>query len=554
MDVNSAHYPGESSQSSTLGYTRDSLAVNNSSLNVLSTACALCHRILASDNESGDLETISICGDCKFLLLEDLETTSPDVYPRRMPVSRRRYDSSESIESIFSQQFSQMITLARQNQSTVFDHDNQSVDGDGAARLMQRTSSRTTPSGSRRWRRVFSDTESDGFDSLYAESESNVSFRRFRAFHGEADTLSYSAYGGDSDASVDGQSFLDNENFGHPNGGSDIESDTDIDPMNAGLYQWNSEGEEEEDEAEDDSEWEEAENEGNTLDSLRAGAQLHGSSRLNGSNIYINWRRQFLSPEAESRYPFRVRERIQAHTGDLLTNFEESEVARNYAGDSGDYLDARGFENLLEHLAETESSRKGAPPASLSFVNNMPCMTIDEDKLDSMECAICKDSFTVGTVVNQLPCFHLYHPCCILPWLSARNTCPLCRYEMPTDDKDYEARKRNGGNEYETLDIHPHDVNDGSSLDDGVVDEPSQIHHGREQREVVNASSVGANGARDVPRNGWFFLAAAAAPIVSMVGISLMLWFRNPSAYRRCASSRIPYRRDDSQRRWWSFF
>lgn len=396
---------------------------------------------------------------------------------------------------------------------------------------------------------MFSDTESDGFDSLYGESESNVSFRRYRAFHGEADTLSYSAYGGDSDASVDGQSFLDNENFGHPNGGSEVESDTDIDPMNAGLYHWNSE-----DEEEDDSEWEEAQNDGNTFDSLRAGAQLHGSSRLNGSNIYINRGRQFLSPEVESR--FGISGRIQPHTGDLLTNFEESE-AWNYAGNSGDYLDSRGFENLLEHLAETESSRRGAPPASLSFVNSMPCMTIDEGKLDSMACAICKDSFTVGTVVNQLPCFHLYHPSCILPWLSTRNTCPLCRCEMPTDDKDYEARKRNEGSEYDTLLIHQHDVNDDSSLDatyDGVMDEPSQLHHGREQREVLDANSVGVNGVSNVPRNRWFFLAAAAAPIVSMVGISLMLWFRNPSTDRRCISSHIPYRRDDSQRRWWSFF
>ncbi|KAI3473069.1 hypothetical protein Pfo_030361 [Paulownia fortunei] len=557
MDVNSESNLGESSQSSTLGYICDSLAVNNTSLHVLSATCALCHRILSSDNETGDLEAISVCGDCKFLLLEDLETTSPDVYARRMPVSRRRYNSSESIESMFSQQFSQMITLARQNHSTVFEHDNQSVDGDGAgaARFVQRTSSRTTPSGSRRWRRVFSDTESDGFDSLYGESESNVSFRRYRAFHGEADSISYSAYGGDSDASVDGQSFLENENFVHPNGESELESDTDIDPMNAGLYQWNSEDEEEEEEVEDDSEWEEADIEGNTLESLRAGAQLHGSSRSNGSNVYINWRRQFLSPEVEGTFPLRIRERIQAHTGDLLTNFEESE-ARNYVGDSGDYLDARGFENLLDHLAETESSRRGAPPASVYFVNNMPCMTIGEDKLDSMACAICKDSFTVGTVVNQLPCFHLYHPSCILPWLSARNTCPLCRYELPTDDKDYEARKRNGGNDYETL-IHQHDVNDDSSLDatyDAVVDEPSQLHHDRQQRELVNADSVRENGAGGIPRNRWFFLAAAAAPIVSMVGISLMLWFGNPSADRRCRSGRIPYRRENSQRRWWSFF
>ncbi|KAL2546024.1 RING/U-box superfamily protein [Forsythia ovata] len=121
------------------------------------------------------------------------------------------YNSSESIESLFSYQFLQMITLARQTQSTVLEHDNQSIDGDGAARLVQLTSTRTTPSGSRRWMRVFSDTESDGFDSFYGENESNVSFRRYKHFPGEDDTISYTTYGGNSDASIDGN--LENENL-----------------------------------------------------------------------------------------------------------------------------------------------------------------------------------------------------------------------------------------------------------------------------------------------------------------------------------------------------
>ncbi|KAL2530320.1 uncharacterized protein Fot_22921 [Forsythia ovata] len=135
---------------------------------------------------------------------KDLEATTPDSYRRRtLGLRRRMYNSSESIESLFSYQFSQMITLARQTHSTVLEHDNQSIDGDGVARLVQLTNTRTTPSESRRWRRVFSDTESDGFDSFYGENESNVSFRRYRHFPGEDDTISYTTYGGDSDASID---------------------------------------------------------------------------------------------------------------------------------------------------------------------------------------------------------------------------------------------------------------------------------------------------------------------------------------------------------------
>ncbi|KAL7095046.1 hypothetical protein ACP275_10G001000 [Erythranthe tilingii] len=410
---------------------------------------------------------------------------------------------------MFSQQFSQIISLARQSQPMSFEHDIQSVDGDGVARR-----------GSRRWRIGLSDSESDAFDSLYGENDSNLSFRRYRwASHGEVDTVV--SYRGDSD---DDHSFLENENYGHPNEESDVESDTDIDPMNAGLYRWNSE--------EEDSEQEEAD--------IEVATQLHSSSRSNVA--YINWRRQFLSHEVAGTFVRRFHERVQSNSGDLLANLEESETY-NYVGESGDYLHGRGFGDILEHLAESESSRRGAPPASVSFISNIRCMTINEEKLDNMVCAICKETFSVGIVVNELPCFHMYHPCCILPWLSARNTCPLCRYELPTDDKDYEARKRNGDmNEYETIEDNiQHETNDDDSDSDSQVDETCEME------QVVNAESGGGE-------NRWLLI---AAPVVGMVGISLMMLFGNSSAaYRRSprSAAHIHCRKENGQRSWWSSF
>ena len=60
-------------------------------------------------------------------------------------------------------------------------------------------------------------------------------------------------------------------------------------------------------------------------------------------------------------------------------------------------------------------------------------------------CAVCKDEISLGVEVTRLPCSHHYHQDCIMPWLSIRKTCPLCRFELPTDDVDYERRKNRNG-------------------------------------------------------------------------------------------------------------
>lgn len=545
-------------ESSAPDNNRYTLAVNSTSLNLLSTTCAVCQRILSSGNESGSsLEALTgVCGDCRFLL-EDIETTLPDVYRRRMPVARRRnYGSSESIETLFSQQVSELIAVERQAHSVAVEHDNQSVNYYGTGRLGGRASSHTTPSGSRRWRRLFSDTESDGFDYLNGESESNASLMRYRVFHGEGDTLSSSAYGGDSDLSADGQSFLEIGNFGYADGGGGgLDSDTDIDPMNAGVYQWSSEDQGGEDD--NDSEWEEATTEENMVESLRTGDHLHGSLGFNRNNFYMAWSRQSRSPRVDGTISLGARNRTRAGYTELLSNFEELET-QNYAGALGDYLDAREFEYSLEHLAETDISMMGAPPAAVSFVNSLPQIRIDGhyENLDNLSCAICKECPSLGTVLNQLPCLHLYHPSCILPWLSTRNTCPLCRYELPTDDIDYEERKRNRGNEVEILRVHPNDVNDNGSsnnVENAMVDELSQFHHGVDaQEEPINAYSDTENCGWKIPRNRWFF-AAAVAPIVSMIGISLMLCLGKPSVNGVCSGDHNPCRKEIGQRRWWSF-
>lgn len=65
---------------------------------------------------------------------------------------------------------------------------------------------------------------------------------------------------------------------------------------------------------------------------------------------------------------------------------------------------------------------------------------LDEDQV--LICAICKDQFLLEVEAKQLPCSHLYHPDCILPWLSNHDSCPLCRFKLPSDDPSDRVRCR----------------------------------------------------------------------------------------------------------------
>lgn len=107
------------------------------------------------------------------------------------------------------------------------------------------------------------------------------------------------------------------------------------------------------------------------------------------------------------------------------------------------YIYAAEYDVLFGQFLENESALKGSPPASRSVVENLPLVELTKEELlgKNVACAICKDEILLEEKVRRLPCSHCYHGDCIMPWLSIRNTCPVCRFELPTDDPDYEQRK-----------------------------------------------------------------------------------------------------------------
>lgn len=185
------------------------------------------------------------------------------------------------------------------------------------------------------------------------------------------------------------------------------------------------------------------------LDSPPSSPELHSPwDYMGGFGQILDDISTFLARTDVSRVnPFLL---FQSQMQNLLSMHDEDFSSENGSElDSlhmpGDHSFGPGIQQLIQQLAENYPNRYGNPPASVSAVDELPTISITQEHLgtDASQCAICKDEFESCLEVKQMPCKHLYHPDCILPWLALHNTCPVCRFELPTDDPDYEqARTR----------------------------------------------------------------------------------------------------------------
>ncbi|KAL2540816.1 RING/U-box superfamily protein [Abeliophyllum distichum] len=99
-------------------------------------------------------------------------------------------------------------------------------------------------------------------------------------------------------------------------------------------------------------------------------------------------------------------------------------------GSLGDYFIGPGLDLLLQHLAESDPNRYGTLPAQKEAVEALPTVKIEE----TLQCSVCFDDFEVGAEAKEIPCKHKFHSGCILPWLELHSSCPVCRYQLPSEE------------------------------------------------------------------------------------------------------------------------
>merc|ERR1719188_87701 len=89
--------------------------------------------------------------------------------------------------------------------------------------------------------------------------------------------------------------------------------------------------------------------------------------------------------------------------------------------------------------------RSGPPPTSAATLRSLPRIKVtayDIAANEGSECSICLGDLEVGEPALRIPCGHLFHEECVKDWLKKSNECPVCRFELPTDDAEYERGRQ----------------------------------------------------------------------------------------------------------------
>lgn len=112
---------------------------------------------------------------------------------------------------------------------------------------------------------------------------------------------------------------------------------------------------------------------------------------------------------------------------DFLPGFSPL-LSQGFHGDPRDYAwGADGIDNIITQLLnQTEGT--GPPPASEEDIDSLPSTLVIQDCVDrAIQCSVCLENFVLNEAVKCLPCEHIFHSDCVVPWLQLHRTCPICR-------------------------------------------------------------------------------------------------------------------------------
>ncbi|RWS18027.1 E3 ubiquitin-protein ligase RNF115-like isoform X1 [Dinothrombium tinctorium] len=123
-------------------------------------------------------------------------------------------------------------------------------------------------------------------------------------------------------------------------------------------------------------------------------------------------------------------------------------------GNPGDYAwGSGGLDAVISQLLN-QLDGTGPPPMPKDEIDRLPIVKITQDQVDkNLQCTVCMEDYKLAEDVKKLPCTHVYHHECIVPWLEMHGTCPICRKLLNTNasqtsqpnDRVFNSQRTNHG-------------------------------------------------------------------------------------------------------------
>ena len=160
-------------------------------------------------------------------------------------------------------------------------------------------------------------------------------------------------------------------------------------------------------------------------------------------------------------------------------------------------------------ITNMQNQHQGNPPAANTAIEKLKhfkmekkyCKKDDKDpnKLEFPECSICLTEVNEGEDTILLPCGHMFHDACVTKWLKIHNTCPLCRFELPTDDAEYERQRnirnqRREENIRNNPNIHQVDLNHPENLNSHDNPNPNTNSQNNNNNNNQNNPNINLQG------------------------------------------------------------
>ncbi|XP_050992164.1 E3 ubiquitin-protein ligase RNF115 [Labeo rohita] len=112
----------------------------------------------------------------------------------------------------------------------------------------------------------------------------------------------------------------------------------------------------------------------------------------------------------------------------------------------GDYAWGQGGLDVVITQLLAQSENTGPPPAAKEMISSLPTVSISSEQAACrLECPVCREEYSEGESVRQLPCLHYFHSNCIVPWLQLHDTCPVCRKSLDGEDRGFQPQRRPPG-------------------------------------------------------------------------------------------------------------